>query len=461
MLLTEAASTRPRINLLGGFTLHLADRLVTLPLHASRVLAYLCLDRLGRPASARHQVAERLWSDVPAERAHASLRTALWRIRRADRRVVVVDRDWVRLGDVDVDVHRGRAQATRLLSDDPVLRPADTHVTALVGDLLPGWDEDWLLLERERIRQLQTHALEALAARLCRMGCFLQAIDVAYAVIEAEPLRESGHVALIDTYLAEGSVAQTHQQAAPVRDTAGQRTGLVSVAEAARPRRRRDRHLPERVGDRRYHDVRCVGIHVRNLLWEWDMDDVDQLTQSGSTSIDLAPNVSLADIYVQALTSMRATDDISLRLLAAVPFVSGIGIALLARQPSDAFPATPRFFVSIFAAIVTLAIYRWERRNMSHCRRLRTWAAQVEYAYLSGLSTEAGKALSAPPHDDNLSGKFVSRTWGKTQAELLLYMTAIVTALKTRPFRVGLSGLGVDDHGRETILVTRPLRCWM
>ncbi len=35
------------------------------------------------------------------------------------------------------------------------------------------------------------------------------------------------------------------------------------------------------------------------------------------------------------------------------------------------------------------------------------------------------------------------------------------TALKTRPFRVGLSGLGVDDHGRETILVTRPLRCWM
>ncbi len=212
MLLTEAASTRPRINLLGGFTLHLADRLVTLPLHASRVLAYLCLDRLGRPASARHQVAERLWSDVPAERAHASLRTALWRIRRADRRVVVVDRDWVRLGDVDVDVHRGRAQATRLLSDDPVLRPADTHVTALVGDLLPGWDEDWLLLERERIRQLQTHALEALAARLCRMGCFLQAIDVAYAVIEAEPLRESGHVALIDTYLAEGSVAQTHQQ---------------------------------------------------------------------------------------------------------------------------------------------------------------------------------------------------------------------------------------------------------
>jgi hypothetical protein len=48
---------------------------------------------------------------------------------------------------------------------------------------------------------------------------------------------------------------------------------------------------------------------------------MDQLAQPASTSIDLAPNISLADIYTQALTSMRATDDISLRLLAAVPFV--------------------------------------------------------------------------------------------------------------------------------------------
>jgi hypothetical protein len=64
---------------------------------------------------------------------------------------------------------------------------------------------------------------------------------------------------------------------------------------------------------------------------------MDQLAQPASPSIDLAPNISLTDIYTQALTSMRATDDISLRLLAAVPFVSGIGITLLVRQPSDPF----------------------------------------------------------------------------------------------------------------------------
>jgi DNA-binding SARP family transcriptional activator len=206
------ASTQPRIALLGGFALHLGDRPVTLPLHASRVLAYLCLDRLSRPACARHHLAGRLWAEASTERAYASLRTALWRIRQTGLRIVLVDHDWLRLGAVDVDVHQGCAQAIRLLSDDPRLYPIDMQVTALVGDLLPGWGEDWLLLERERLRQLQIHALEALAARLRRMGKFPQAIDVAYAVIDAEPLRESGHVALIDAHLAEGNVAQAHQQ---------------------------------------------------------------------------------------------------------------------------------------------------------------------------------------------------------------------------------------------------------
>jgi hypothetical protein len=163
---------------------------------------------------------------------------------------------------------------------------------------------------------------------------------------------------------------------------------------------------------------------------------LDQVDRPAPASIDVAPHISLGDIYTQALTSMRATDDISLRLLAAVPFVSGIGITLLVRKPTEVFPAMPRLFVSLFAAVVTLAIYRWERRNMSHCRRLRTWAAQVERTCFIELPTETRMALRAPPHDDNLSGKFFSRTWGKTQAELLLYVTVIVGWLATGLYSV-------------------------
>lgn len=35
-------------------------------------------------------------------------------------------------------------------------------------DLLPGLDDDWLLLERERVRHIHMHALEALATRAVR-----------------------------------------------------------------------------------------------------------------------------------------------------------------------------------------------------------------------------------------------------------------------------------------------------
>jgi hypothetical protein len=156
-----------------------------------------------------------------------------------------------------------------------------------------------------------------------------------------------------------------------------------------------------------------------------------QPVRQDSNSIDLASNISLSDIYTEALASMRATDDISLRLLAAVPFVSGVGISLIVRQPSDNFPPIARLFVSLFAAVVTFAIYRWERRNMSHCRRLRNCAGEIEKAYLHSLPVGAGTELMEAPHADSLSSRFLSRTWGKTQAEALLYLTVIMGWLAT------------------------------
>ena len=198
-----------RLILLGGFSLVIGGRPVSLPIHAQRVLAYLSLVQPGRLAHLRSSVAERLWSDVTTERSHASLRTALWRIRQADKRLVRASRETVWLDEaVEVDVRCSAAQAGRLLADNPGLQPFDADLSTLCGDLLPGWDEDWLLLERERIHQVQIHALEALSHRLCRLGRYVEAIEAAYAAIAGEPLRESAHAALIDIFLVEGNVAQ-------------------------------------------------------------------------------------------------------------------------------------------------------------------------------------------------------------------------------------------------------------
>jgi DNA-binding SARP family transcriptional activator len=156
-------------------------------------------------------LAGRLWPESPAERAQANLRTALWRIRQADSRLVATVQEHVRLGsDVRVDVHDSLAQAGRLLSDEP-LRVDDMRLEPLLLDLLPGWDSDWLLVERERVRQIRLHALEALSARLLADGRIAQAVQAALAAIATEPLRESAYSALIAAYLGEGNSAEAYR----------------------------------------------------------------------------------------------------------------------------------------------------------------------------------------------------------------------------------------------------------
>ena len=72
-------------------------------------------------------------------------------------------------------------------------------------ELLPGWYDDWVLLERERLRQLWLHGLEAAARRLGRLRRFDLAVDAAMLAIRIEPLRESAHRTLAELHLDEGN----------------------------------------------------------------------------------------------------------------------------------------------------------------------------------------------------------------------------------------------------------------
>jgi DNA-binding SARP family transcriptional activator len=103
---------------------------------------------------------------------------------------------------VTVDIHHAQTLARRLLDPAATLEQTDLSpvaIMALSGDLLPGWYDDWVLIEAEDWRQLRLHALEALAGRLT---------DAACAAVRADPLRESAHAALIHIHLAEGNQSE-------------------------------------------------------------------------------------------------------------------------------------------------------------------------------------------------------------------------------------------------------------
>jgi DNA-binding SARP family transcriptional activator len=204
---TGAASLR--VTLLDGFCLRLgngvADSLEGLPPGAQRLVAHLGLS--GRPS--RAAVAGLLWPDVPEDRAHGSLRSALWRLHKATPGLVEATGSSLSLADgVRVDVRELRDWARRV--QDARCGPDDVEVPdcGVRGELLPGWFDDWVLLERERVRRLRMHALERVAERLAGVGRHGDALQAAYAAVHAEPLRESAHRTVVRIHLADGNVAE-------------------------------------------------------------------------------------------------------------------------------------------------------------------------------------------------------------------------------------------------------------
>jgi DNA-binding SARP family transcriptional activator len=199
-----------RVVLIDGFGLHLGaprrpETVVDLPRGVQRLVAYLGLSR--RPA--RSAVAGALWPEASESLAHSSLRSSLWRLQKASPGLVDVSGGALALaGGVRVDVRELTTWAQVALdprTDVDGVLPFDVGRS---GDLLPGWYDDWVLLEREGLRQLWMHAFEALADKLSRAGRYGEAVQAAHTAIRAEPLRETAHRALVRTHLAEGNVTE-------------------------------------------------------------------------------------------------------------------------------------------------------------------------------------------------------------------------------------------------------------
>lgn len=167
---------------------------------------------------------------APAAAALANLRALLWRLPPACQGFIVVSSHHLRLAaDVAVDLHDAEAFARRLLDRSAPWDDADlgTALLELSRDLLPDWyDDDWVLVERERYHQLRLHALEALCDRLTAAGRYGEAVDAGLTAVRAEPLRESAHRVLIKAHIAEGNQGEASRQYESYRHLARDELGI-------------------------------------------------------------------------------------------------------------------------------------------------------------------------------------------------------------------------------------------
>jgi DNA-binding SARP family transcriptional activator len=217
------------VSLLNAFELRDIDRVIPLPQSAERLVSFLAINE---GSIDRLHVAGTLWPDVAEARATACLRSTLWRIRHAGDGVIVATSSRVRLGPLVVADLQEFNQSVRRVLDRPVeVRDEDVARMVAPAELLPGWYEDWVLVERERVRQMRLHALERLCGSLTEQRRFAEAVEAGLAAVQGDPLRETAQRALIGAYLAEGNCSEAVRAYQGYRRLLNDQLGLDPSAE--------------------------------------------------------------------------------------------------------------------------------------------------------------------------------------------------------------------------------------
>lgn len=202
------------VKFLGQFSLILDGRPVTISSQPSQFLfAYLILH--AGTLLPREELAGLFWPDSTAANARSNLRHAIWRLRQ------VIDPD-VAEGAPDAYIRsEGMAlgfNAAAPYRFDVDLLDRDRHdwtlpdlliaAAAYQGELLPGFYEPWVVLERERLAAVFERRMEQLLNELTLAGQWEEVLTWAEHWIAQGSAPEPAYRAIMRAHAARGDAAQ-------------------------------------------------------------------------------------------------------------------------------------------------------------------------------------------------------------------------------------------------------------
>jgi len=211
--------SRLNLTLLGGFRARL-DPLtpLTLPTRKARaLLAYLAVP--PGAAHPRDKLASLLWGSTAETTARTSLRQTLYALRKslggAHPPPLTVDAEAVILDPAAVTVD---AHELELRAAEGTPKALAEAAALYQGDFLDGLGvaeqpfEDWLLEQRERLRETALKALAGLLARQRTVGAGDAAVQTALRLLRLGPLQESVHRVVMQLYADSGRRASALRQ---------------------------------------------------------------------------------------------------------------------------------------------------------------------------------------------------------------------------------------------------------
>jgi WD40 repeat protein/DNA-binding SARP family transcriptional activator len=195
------------VKLLGQFEVRLDGIAIDIPSRtAQSLLAYL----ISNPGTAfrREQLAGVLWPDSTEANSKGYLRSAIWRIRKTLKDISSDNSDYILSNKiiitfnhklpfwVDTQVlEKSKGQSAQELLEETSLYQ---------GELLPGFYEDWVVLERERMRTVFDRKMHRLMQCLIDDKSWEQVIEQAERWISLGDTPEPAYRALMIAYTSLG-----------------------------------------------------------------------------------------------------------------------------------------------------------------------------------------------------------------------------------------------------------------
>jgi predicted ATPase/DNA-binding SARP family transcriptional activator len=210
-------------HLFGSLCLYQNNQEIALPeTHNARLLlAYFLLH--PTQTFPRAVLAGLFWPEEDEARARRKLTQAIWRIQQVLPEFFYKTKTAVSVSphiQLQVDVHEFQTLIQPYLHRE---QPhSSNHAQAIAqlrqalslvrGELLEGYYADWVLLERERLRDKQIQVIEKLINLEKFTGQYEQALEHARHLAQMDPIRETVHQEIMRLYIALGQHEAALQQ---------------------------------------------------------------------------------------------------------------------------------------------------------------------------------------------------------------------------------------------------------
>ena len=157
-----------QIRLLGQFDVRIDGKRVAISSRVGQSLfAYLALTA-GIPHR-REKLAGMFWPNTSDENSRKNLRNELWRIRKAISAQQSTETEYLLADEFTLTFNHGAEywlDVSQMERPDLDLQSLTSNLSLYKGELLPGFYDDWIILERERIQAVFESRMEQLLEQL-------------------------------------------------------------------------------------------------------------------------------------------------------------------------------------------------------------------------------------------------------------------------------------------------------